>query len=124
LGEDKTILIVDDDPNLLKLLGNRLKREGYKVTLAANGMKALESIKIQKPQLIIMDLIMPILGGAGVMIALKEDKTTSDIPVFYLTGADVSEVELGVESIGHDMIFRKPFDFKELIQKVRDVLEN
>jgi DNA-binding response OmpR family regulator len=122
LGVDKTILIVDDDPNLLKLLGNRLKHEGFKVALAVNGMKALESVKKKKPQLIIMDLIMPILGGAGVMIALKEDKSTSNIPVFYLTGADVSELELGVESIGHDMIFRKPFDFKELIQKVKDVL--
>ena len=116
------ILLVDDDPALLEVVGTRLKACGYQVISAANGLEAIQIARSEKPDLIIMDLLMPLMGGAGAVIALKEDKKTKKIPIFFLTGADLDGNDLVRERIGVDVIFRKPFSLKELLDKIAEVL--
>ncbi len=118
----KKILLVDDDPALLELVGTKLGMHGYEVLRATNGLEAVRLARNETPDLIIMDLLMPLMGGAGAVIALKEDKGTKKIPIFFLTGADLSEDDLMRERIGVDVIFRKPFSLKELLEKIREVL--
>lgn len=120
----KKILLVDDDPALLELVGTKLELTGYEVLKATNGLEAVRLAHNEHPDLIIMDLLMPLMGGAGAVIALKDSKATRKIPIFFLTGADLSEDELVRERIGVDVIFRKPFSLKELIEKIREVLDH
>lgn len=118
----KTILIVDDDPSILETLGVKLSAAGFAVLKAANGREAVKIARSDLPHLIILDLLMPIMGGAGAVIKLKEDKKTKEIPIFFLTGVDLDHEELKQETVGVDVIFHKPFSFKELMDKINDVL--
>jgi CheY-like chemotaxis protein len=119
----RTILIVDDDPSLLEVLGRKLKATGFHVLTADNGVKAIDLAKMKQPDLIIMDLIMPVMGGAAALIALKDDKETSRIPIFILSGADLEAEGLDPERIGFDIIFHKPFRFADLMSRIQDVLK-
>ena len=119
----KKILIVDDDPVILDLIGTKLSESGYEVLKAHDGIEAVRIAKSEKPNLIILDLLMPIMGGAGAVIHLKEDKVTRKIPIFFLTGADLSEDEVQRDHVGADHIFHKPFSFQELMAKIREVLK-
>lgn len=118
----KKILLVDDDPLLLELVGTKLETSGYQVLKASNGLDAVKLAKSEVPDLIILDLLMPVMGGAGAVIALKEDKKTKAIPIFFLTGAEMDEDDLMREEVGVDVIFRKPFSFQELMEKIVKVL--
>ena len=120
---NKKILLVDDDPALLDLVGSKLELTGYRVLKADNGLEAVKLARAEKPHLIIMDLLMPLMGGAGAVIALKEDRATKNIPIFFLTGAELDADELMRERIGVDVIFRKPFSLKELLEKIAEVLK-
>lgn len=128
-SEDKStakghkILIVDDDPAILETLGAKLTVSGYTVLKASNGLEAVKIARQELPHLIILDLLMPILGGAGAVIKLKEDKNTRSIPIFFLTGVDMDHDDLKQEEIGVDVIFHKPFSFKELMEKIQEVLD-
>lgn len=118
----KKILIVDDDPQILDLLGEKLSLSGYGVFKAQNGLEAMKMAQKEQPALIILDLLMPVMGGAGAVIALKDSASTKKIPIFFLTGADLDADELKREKIGVDFIFHKPFSLQEVMQKVREVI--
>ncbi len=118
----KKILVVDDDPLIVDVIAEKLKTSGYEVLKATDGVEAVRLAKASQPDLIILDLLMPIMGGAGAVIALKEDKKTKKIPIFFLTGADLSEDELKRDHVGADHIFHKPFSLQELMDKIRDIL--
>lgn len=118
----KKILVVDDDPLIVDVIAEKLSTSGYEVLKATDGVEAVRLAKINQPDLIILDLLMPIMGGAGAVIALKEDKKTKKIPIFFLTGADLSEDEMKRDHVGADQIFHKPFSLQELMEKIREVL--
>jgi len=82
------ILIVDDDPLIQNLLKNLLKKEGYRVTLATEGMAAIEEFQRCKPDLVLMDAAMPIMDGFTACSKLKELEVDTDIPIIMITSLD------------------------------------
>jgi len=89
-GNEATILIVDDDVDLVKVLKKTIETEGLKTETAYGGKEAIEKIKISRPDLIILDVMMPDIDGFEVVNSLKESRWTRDIPIIILTAKDLS----------------------------------
>jgi two-component system response regulator MprA len=116
----ETILIVDDDVRLLKMLRRTLVYEGYDVITAEDGQKALEQVYGQHPDVIVLDWMLPQLGGLDVLHALRQDE--NDIPVLMLTARDAIEDRVeGLEG-GADDYLVKPFAPAELVARIRALL--
>lgn len=117
----KTILVVDDEKDIVDMLTYNLRKEGYDVIAAHNGRQALEKIE-QKPDLVVLDVMMPEPDGWEVCRRLKQHPTTALIPVIFLTakGSEVDEV-LGLE-LGADDYISKPVSIQKLLARVRSVL--
>lgn len=120
----KKILAVDDELDVLLIVKAALQSEGYVVETANNGPDALMLAKDTKPDLIMLDVMMPGMTGFEVLHKLKENDATATIPVIMLTG--VSERSKMVEAIGSGTAYYiiKPFDFDDLMEKVKTVLGN
>jgi CheY-like chemotaxis protein len=119
----KTILIVDDEKNLLELVSGLLKPEGYDVLKAESGYECLEILKTKKPDLIILDIMMPRMSGEETAVKIREDSSNKKIKIIFLTV--VSFPELGISDlneIGVSEFIRKPFNNNEFIDKVRTVI--
>jgi two-component system response regulator MprA len=115
-----TILIADDDPKLLKMVRRTLIYEGFQVTTATNGRETLDQIQAERPDLIILDWMMPELDGLAVLTRLRE--AGDDIPVLMLTARDTIEDRVeGLES-GADDYLPKPFAPAELLARLRALL--
>jgi DNA-binding response OmpR family regulator len=117
------ILAVDDDDSICRVLELSLTRAGYRVTTARDGEEALEKVQADRPDLILLDIIMPRMDGFAVLRRLKDDPGTAAIPVLMLTakGDDTSIIQ-GWES-GVCCYVPKPFDLAELVILVRRFLE-
>ena len=114
-----TILIVEDDPNLLETLKYNLIKESYDVVVAADGEQALEVARKEKPDLILLDIMLPKLSGFEVCRILRKEMNS---PVLMLTAkADETDKIVGLE-IGADDYVTKPFSMRELIARVRAML--
>ncbi|MEZ4524364.1 MAG: response regulator transcription factor [Desulfobacterales bacterium] len=118
----QTILLVDDEEDILELLRYNLTAEGYRVLCAESGETALEIAGMQKPDLIVLDLMLPGIDGLDVAAILKKDKKNSHIPIIMLTakGAE-SDVVTGLE-MGADDYVSKPFSPRVLNARVKAVL--
>lgn len=118
----KRILAVDDETDVVLILKTALQSEGFIVDTAHNGRDALASVKEQKPDLILLDVMMPGMSGFEVMHALKADDSTATIPIIMLTG--LSERKKIQEALvgGTNYYIVKPFEMTNLINKVNDVL--
>jgi DNA-binding response OmpR family regulator len=115
----KTIMVVDDNKQLRKLIDTYLSQEGYRVVSAANGQEALYVSRQEKPNLIILDLMMPEMGGYDFLHAHNKEAET---PVIILTAkVEENEKVLGLE-LGADDYVTKPFSMRELTARVRAVL--
>lgn len=116
------ILVIDDEKDILDLVEYNLKQNGYKVICVATGEEALESARSLRPDLILLDLMLPGVDGFEVCKILKRDPDTSDIPIVILTakGEDI-DVVTGLE-LGADDYITKPFSPHVLIARVRAVL--
>lgn len=117
------VMAVDDDPVIRGLLEVNLEMEGHQVITAVDGQDALDKVHTERPELILLDVMMPNVNGWQVAEALKGDPATRDIPVVFLSArameADVRKgVELGVESY-----VTKPFDPIELMDLVHRLLK-
>ncbi|MBV8693628.1 MAG: response regulator [Actinobacteria bacterium] len=118
-----TVLVVDDDPVIQKLLQVNFELEGYKVITASDGIEGLERARADLPDAIILDIMMPKMNGLDVARALKGDDDTKGIPVLLLSAkAQASDVAVGME-IGADDYVTKPFDPAELLERVGDLLK-
>ncbi len=117
------IIIVDDVPDNLKILGNILKLEGYKVRPVPNGAMALKVAEIKKPDLILLDIMMPDMDGFEVCRRLKENPYLVDIPVIFISALnDTSDIVKALKSGGVDFI-TKPFQAEEVIVRVKTHLD-
>jgi len=117
-----TILIVDDEEDILELLNYNLTREGYQVLMAQSGEQALESAQRELPGLIILDLMLPGIDGLDVCRELKKDSKTQNIPIIMLTAkGEEADIVTGLE-LGADDYVTKPFSPKVLLARVRSVL--
>ena len=116
---DNKILVVEDDVNLLSALKYNFQKEGYDVTTAVDGADAIETARSEKPELIILDVMLPKLSGFEVCRILRRETT---VPILMLT-AKTEEVDkiVGLE-IGADDYMTKPFSMRELLARVRAML--
>lgn len=119
----KTILVADDDPVILGLLEVNFEMEGFVVLTAADGQEALEVAKNDRPDLIVLDVMMPKMTGHEVADALRADADLSSIPVVFLSAkAQGADIARGMELGAADYV-TKPFDPIELVERVAAVLE-
>jgi two-component system, OmpR family, alkaline phosphatase synthesis response regulator PhoP len=114
----KTILVVDDEPKIVKLVRDYLERAGFVVNVAADGKSALSRVRAEKPDMVILDLGLPQMDGLDVMRAVRKH---SNVPILLLTGrTEESDKLIGLE-LGADDYITKPFSPKELVARVRAV---
>jgi two-component system phosphate regulon response regulator PhoB len=118
----QTVLIVDDEEDILELLEYNLAKEGYRVLRVATGEAALEATRKGRPDLVILDLMLPGVSGLEVCKGLKRDARTKDIPIVMLTAkGEEADVVLGLE-LGADDYVVKPFSPRVLVARARAVL--
>src|SRR3989339_338259 len=115
----KKILVADDDPNILQLLEVNLKGADYDVICCDNGETALEKIKAEKPDLVIVDIMMPKIDGYTLDLELKDEQDTKDIPIIIITGmSDTKRLFDKTESARFIAWFEKPLDINKLVDCV------
>lgn len=120
----KKILAVDDEKAIVRLVQVNLEREGYEVVTAYDGKEALEKVESEKPDLIVLDVMMPYMDGFEVLQQLKKNPETRDIPVIMLTAkAQDADVFRGWQS-GVDCYLTKPFNPMELKAFVKRVFKS
>ena len=123
MGEKKKILVVEDEPNIIKLISFILKSSGYDVIEAEIGAAGLKKAKAEKPDMIILDVMMPKMDGFEVARKLKADPATANIPILMLSSkAQFEDKMKGIDSGAMDYV-TKPFDKQELLDKVKECLE-
>lgn len=117
--DNQKILVVDDDPNICELLRVYLNKDGFDTAIASDGEEAIESALRYKPDLILLDIMMPRLDGWQVC---REVRKTSEVPIIMLTAkGEVFDKILGLE-LGADDYISKPFDTKEVLARIKAVL--
>jgi DNA-binding response OmpR family regulator len=117
------ILIVEDEANIRHILKYNLELDGHSVLLAENGQQALDQMS-EKPELVLLDVMMPVLNGLETCKILKADPATKDIPVFMLTAkSQINDIEEAFR-VGADDYLTKPFDPDALSERINTKLEN
>ncbi len=117
------ILVVDDERDLADLVAINLEMVGYRVSLAGDGLEALESIKSERPDLVLLDVMMPRADGWHVLGELQQDETTRDLPVVMLTALAGERDVIRGHLEGAVSYVTKPFDIKALLGCVEDALQ-
>lgn len=120
----QTILFVEDESALQKTLGDALEREGYKVVKALDGEIGLKLAQTQKPDLILLDLILPRKDGFEVLKELKAEPETAKIPVIILTNLErMQDIEKALNQGATTYLIKANYTLEEVIEKVRQALE-
>ena len=120
----KKILAVDDERHIVRLVEVNLQRAGYEVVTAYDGREALEKVKAENPDLVVLDVMMPYMDGFEVLKTLKADPATAEIPVIMLTAkAQDADVFRGWQS-GVDCYLTKPFNPMELLTFVKRIFDS
>jgi CheY-like chemotaxis protein len=117
------LLIVDDDPHVHEMVGQLLEERPYVLRSAADGVEALGQVEQEKPDAILLDLMMPRLDGFGVLSQLRQDASTSDIPVIILTSKMLTAAEKAVlQASAQQVIQKQGLASEELLQELKQVL--
>lgn len=116
------ILVVDDEQDILELIRHTLNKEGYEVHVAANGQQAVEKALKIKPDLILMDVMMPVMDGMEACRQLKENPETSDLAIIFLTARSEEFAELAGFEAGADDYIAKPIRGRVLLSRIRAIL--
>ena len=119
----KKILIVDDEIDILKVVTFRLKKAGYEVLTAVNGKEALDSIRDKRPDLILLDLRLPIMDGYEVCRQVKTDETLKNIPIIFLTASQAEKIKEKVKGFDAEDYLIKPFEPEDLLKKVKKFIK-
>ncbi len=121
----KKILIIEDEEVLLGLLQERLVQEGYRVDIAKDGQEGLEKIRKFKPDLILLDIVMPKMGGFEVMEEVNKDEELKTIPIIIVSNSGQPvELERAKKLGVKDWLIKTDFDPQEVIDKVKKQLDN
>lgn len=118
------ILLVDDDPLLIRMYQTKFELDGDKVVTAGNGQIALEKAKEYKPDIILLDVMMPVLDGLVTLKKLKEDSELKHTPVVMLTNVSASDtdIEKGLELGAVSYLVKANYTPKEVVQKVKEIM--
>jgi DNA-binding response OmpR family regulator len=118
------LLIVEDDPDILKLLHTTLKFRGYRVVTARNGKEGLDAVHKERPAIVIADIMMPRLDGFGLVHRLRLDPETRNIPVVFITATYVTPEDKDFAlNIGATRFLQKPVDLEEFLATITDLLQ-
>jgi len=118
----ETILVVDDDPNIVELAALYLEQEGFRVQAAGDGAKTLDLIARQPPALLVLDLMLPQVDGWEVCRRVRSGKSAPDLPIVMLTARDDDVDKIVGLELGADDYVTKPFNPRELVARVKAIL--
>ena len=117
------VLIVDDEPNIVQTLQDRLEMNEYDVVTACNGKEGLERAVEHKPDVILLDVIMPLMDGHEMLEALRKQPDCDDISVIMLTARSQTQDIARANACGIEDYIVKPFDLSELLEKIEVIAE-
>ena len=121
--DNKKILVTDDDPSSLRLLVYTLQHEGYQVLTAANGLEGLRKALKEKPDLVILDVMLPGIDGYDVCHRLRSDPQTANLPILMLSAKGQEMDKSTGLKVGADYYMSKPWSRSELIPKIASLLK-
>lgn len=116
------ILLVDDEPSIIKMVSKRLEVEGFEVMMAMDGQEALDKAHSEKPDLIILDLMLPKLNGYEVCSMLKQEAQYRAIPIMLFTAKAQDKDEKSGMMCGANAYLRKPFQAQQLLEQIRSLI--
>lgn len=120
----KKILIVDDEPNIVMALEYTFKKNNFEVFIARDGQEALDILKKQQPDVIILDVMMPNVDGFETLKQIKKDERLNHCKVLFLSAKNKEkDIEKGLE-LGANLYVVKPFSIKKLVEQVHELLES
>lgn len=119
---DKNILVVDDEIHIVQVVAIKLRNNGYDVTTAEDGQKALECIHKNKPDIIVTDFQMPVMSGLEMVENIRDDPKTADIPVIMLTARGFAINEEAKSKLKISRCLSKPFSPREVLKSIEDTL--
>ena len=118
----KKILIVDDEPNIVMTLEYTFKKSNYEVFIARDGQEALDILKSNFPDVIILDIMMPMVDGFATLEQIRKDENLTHTKVLFLSAKNKeSDIEKGM-ALGADAYMTKPFSIKKVVEKVEELL--
>jgi len=125
MDKQKIILLVEDDAMVVRMYQRKLEHDGFKVNLAFNGEEGLAAVKKERPDLILLDVMMPKMNGIDTLKALKADKSTKDIPAIILTNlGDNSEDVEKCKALGAaDYLVKANVSLPQLVEKIRQYIK-
>lgn len=118
----KRILLIEDENRILVVLQKRLESAGYEVLTATDGKMGFNKARTEKPDLILLDLILPEMDGYQICNFLKRDKRFQHIPIIILTARSQEKDMEEAKKAGADAYFTKPFNYEELLAKIAELL--
>ncbi|MBU2109353.1 response regulator [Patescibacteria group bacterium] len=121
--DKKTILIIEDDTFFQNLISKKLVNEGFEVLVASDSRQALSILEEKKPNLIVLDLILPVLDGFGILSIIKKDEKTKDIPVIILSNlGQKEEIEKAIALGAVDFMIKVNFTPEEIVRKIKSII--
>ncbi|MCX5711473.1 MAG: response regulator [Candidatus Omnitrophica bacterium] len=120
----KKILIIEDEVDQVLLLRTRLEANGYEIVSAFDGKEGLKKVADTKPDLILLDIMLPGIDGFYVFKRLKDDPKYSNIPVIIITAVGDPDIEKKSAAIGADACIRKPYESEDLVEKVKKLIKS
>jgi len=121
---DRTkVLVIDDEPNIVQTLKDRLEMNDYQVFTAGNGQEGLEWFERERPDVILLDVIMPIIDGLTMLETLRARPDGQDVSVIMLTARSQAQDIARANTAGIDDYIVKPFDLSELLEKIETLVE-
>jgi len=119
----KLILFIEDEPTLQKTLGRALEQEGYEVQSALDGQSGLALVKRIKPNLILLDLILPKMDGFAVLKELKKDADTKEIPVIVLTNLESpQDIERALSEGATNYLVKANYELNDVVKKIKELV--
>ena len=122
-SQQYSLLVVDDNEMNRDMLGRRLQRQGYRVTMAVDGRQALEFIREETFDLVLLDIMLPVMNGYEVLEVMQADQALSQIPVIITTALDESDCKAKCLALGAEDYLTKPFNPVLLKSRIGDCLE-
>lgn len=119
----RKILIVDDEPNIVMTLEYAFKKQNFEVFIARDGSEALEILKTNVPDIVLLDIMMPNIDGYQTLIKIKENEVLKHTKVVFLTAkSKTTDIQKGID-LGVDLYLAKPFSIKNVIRNVNDLIQ-
>ncbi|MCF3593901.1 response regulator [Rhodobacteraceae bacterium LMO-12] len=115
----KHVLLIEDEPNIIEAISFILSRDGWKVDTHSNGQTAIETVRAKRPDLVILDVMLPGMSGYDILRGLRDTGDTVDLPVLMLTARGQTKDREMAEKIGANRFMTKPFSNAEVLDAVR-----